>query len=69
MAAQIGSSEPSIYNLPDVFNPDLRPPIGEVDVLKIVEAGSDFEPVFVPQYTHFYGSPKQQEDISILQTP
>ena len=46
-----------MYMPPDVFNPFLHPPPGEVDVLNIVENGVDFQPVFEPRYTEeFYRS-------------
>jgi hypothetical protein len=48
---------PNFYQPPDVFNPDLHPPPGEVDVLNIVEAGVDFKSTLSPDYTHFYKKP------------
>lgn len=55
----------SIYEAPDVFNPDLHPPAGAVDVLNIVEAGVPFTPILVPDYTHFYAKPKSEKDPSV----
>jgi hypothetical protein len=39
-----------LYLPPDVFNPYLHPPPGEIDVLNIVENGIDFLPVLDPPY-------------------
>lgn len=36
--------QPSVYDPPDVFNPNLHAPEGSVDVLTIVESGVDFAP-------------------------
>jgi hypothetical protein len=57
-AATIDPTEKNIYDPPDVFNPDLHPPPGEIDVLNIVEAGVDFKSTLSPDYTHFYKKPK-----------
>ena len=35
---------PSVYDPPDVFNPNLHAPVGSIDVLGIVESGVDFVP-------------------------
>jgi hypothetical protein len=56
-AAAIDKSEPNIYEAPDVFNPNLHPPPGAIDVLNIVEAGVDFTSNLVPDYTHYYKKP------------
>jgi hypothetical protein len=37
-------SMPNAYDPPDVYNPKLDPPLGEIDVLAIVENGVDFAP-------------------------
>jgi hypothetical protein len=47
-----------LYQPPDVFNPNLHPPKGAIDVLNIVEGGIDFTDVLFPDYTHFYPKPK-----------
>ena len=44
----------AVYEPPDVYNPTLHPPPGEVDVLSIVEGGLDFEAVNDPVYEDFY---------------
>ena len=54
MAAKIPLSKPNVYDAPDVFNPVLHPPRGEVDVLSIVENGLDFRRALAPSYTDFY---------------
>ena len=56
--ALVGSSEDSVYQPPDVFNPNLHPPPGEVDVLNIVEAGVDFTSTLNPSYAQLYKMPK-----------
>ena len=56
----INDAPKNIYESPDVFNPDLHPPKGEVDVLKIVELGDSFGAVNVPDYTGYY----QNVDVS-----
>jgi hypothetical protein len=50
-------SPDNFYKPPDVFNPSLYPPDGEIDVLNIVELGPAFEPVNLPDYTDIYKSP------------
>jgi hypothetical protein len=59
--AQVDSIVPpgdNLYEPPDVFNPALHPPPGEIDVLSIVEAGVDFESVLNPDYADsFYQKP------------
>jgi hypothetical protein len=63
----IGEPEPNIYESPDVYNPTIHPPLGEIDVLNIVEAGPDFKSVMDPQiYRDFYESTK---DNSIILKP
>lgn len=61
-AEQINDPPETIYDAPDVFNPNLHPPTGAVDVLNIVEAGTPFTPVLVPDYTHFYPKPKFEKE-------
>jgi len=60
-AKQINDPPETIYDA-DVFNPNLHPPAGAVDVLNIVEAGIPFTPVLVPDYSHFYPKPKFEKD-------
>lgn len=49
-AIMAGSEHPNIqlginkYDPPDVYNPTIDPPLGEIDVLAIVENGVDFAP-------------------------
>lgn len=53
----INKSEENIYLPPDVFNPALHPPRGEIDVLNIVENGIDFKSILYPDYSDFYTTP------------
>jgi hypothetical protein len=57
MRAVVGEPMPNVYNPPDVFNPDLHPPVGAIDVLNILEAGVDFKSALSPDYTDFYKKP------------
>jgi len=57
-AEHINDPPVTIYEPPDVFNKDLHPPAGAVDVLNIIEAGVPYSSVLVPDYTHFYPKPK-----------
>jgi len=41
----------NFYEPPDTFLPFMHPPDGEIDVLNIVEMGTFFEPVNVPDYS------------------
>lgn len=50
MLANINDSERPIYNPPDIFNPSLHPPEGEIDVLSIVESGAAFRPILSPTW-------------------
>ena len=55
----IGEPPPNVYEAPDVFNPTIHTPLGEIDVLNIVEAGPEFKSVMDPQiYKDFYETPK-----------
>ena len=54
MAAKVPLSKPNVYDAPDVFNPALHPPRGEVDVLSIVENGLQFRSTLSPSYADFY---------------
>ena len=54
----INNPPENLYEAPDVFNKDLHPPVGAVDVLNIIEAGVPYTSVLVPDYTHFYPKPK-----------
>ena len=57
MLANLPPPEEPIYNPPDIFNPYLHPPPGEVDVLSIVENGLEFLPVLDPSHAEeFYQS-------------
>ena len=42
--------EGKVYEPPDVFNPYLHPPPGEIDVLAIAELGPDFRPIRDPTW-------------------
>jgi hypothetical protein len=64
MKELIGDPAPNAYEAPDVFNPTIHPPLGEIDVLNIVEAGPDFKSVMDPQiYKDFYETPKDNSMI------
>lgn len=55
MVSKIPLPHPNAYDAPDVFNPALYPPFGEVDVLSIVENGVNFTSFdFAPSYADFY---------------
>lgn len=54
----VGTPAKNAYNPPDVFNPNLHPPKGAIDVLSIVEQGVPFQSVHVPDYTYWYKEPK-----------
>ena len=57
-AEYINDPPPSLYES-DVFNPDLHPPAGAIDVLNIIEAGFPYSSVLDPDYaTQFYPKPK-----------
>ena len=58
-AIQLPQDFRNIYKAPDVFNPDLHPPKGAIDVLNIVEAGSvPFPNIIIPDYvSKFYQAP------------
>jgi hypothetical protein len=59
MVSTIPQPERPIYEPPEVFNQDLHPPAGAVDVLNIVEAGVDFRSTLNPDYaTNYYKKPK-----------
>jgi len=57
-AEHINDPPANAYEAPDVFNKDLHPPAGAVDVLNIIEAGTPYTSILVPDYTHFYPKPK-----------
>jgi hypothetical protein len=64
MKELIGDPAPNVYEAPDVFNPTIHPPLGEINVLNIVEAGPDFKSVMDPQiYKDFYETPKDNSMI------
>ena len=48
MLVNVNAAPSNIYEPPDVFNPSLHPPVGEVDVLSIVEAGVPFKSILAP---------------------
>lgn len=55
---QINDPPQSVYEPPDVFNENLHPPVGAVDVLNIIEAGVPFKSNLVPDYAHFHRKPQ-----------
>ena len=58
MVANVKGGEKNLYDPPDVFNPRVHPPLGEIDVLSIVEAGVEFQSVVAPDYAQFYETAK-----------
>lgn len=63
----VGEPEPNVYQPPEVFNPTIHPPLGEIDVLNIVEAGPEFKSVMDPQiYKDYYETVK---DHSVILKP
>jgi hypothetical protein len=54
MLEKIAGPKPNLYSAPDVSNPRLYPPDGEVDVLSIVENGKNFSDTYSPDYRHYY---------------
>lgn len=50
MRGNINDATPNMYEPPDVFNPSLHPPEGEIDVLSIVELGVPFQSLLGPNY-------------------
>jgi hypothetical protein len=50
MREHINEAPQNIYHPPDVFNPSLHPPAGEIDVLSIVEAGVPFQSILAPTW-------------------
>jgi hypothetical protein len=54
MAALVPDPARPLYEPPELFNPDVHPPPGEVDVLNIVEAGVDFKSTLNPDYAKDY---------------
>jgi hypothetical protein len=61
-AELINDPPETIYEAPDVFNKNLHPPAGAVDVLNIVEAGVPYTSILVPDYTHFHPKPKFEKE-------
>ena len=55
----------NLYTGPDIFNPNLHPPVGAVDVLNIVEAGVDFAPNLVPDYLQYINTPQFAKSPSV----
>ena len=51
----------NVYDEPDVFNPFLHPPAGDIDVLNIVESGTHFKPLMAPSLASFYRGPSHKE--------
>eukprot|EP00536_Pseudo-nitzschia_multiseries_P015039 jgi/Psemu1/216711/e_gw1.811.19.1 len=55
----------SVYEAPDVFNKDLHPPGGAIDVLNIIEAGEPYTSTLLPDYTTYYPKPKFEKPPSL----
>ena len=62
---EINDPPKSVYDGPDVFNKNLHPPPGAVDVLNIVEAGVDFTHNLVPDYVQYLKKPKFEKPPSV----
>ena len=59
MALLVPESDRPLYEPPELFNADLHPPPGAIDVLNIVEAGVDFKSSLNPEYaSQYYKTPK-----------
>ena len=69
MANAVGTSDRPVYRPPDIFNPYLHPPSGEVDVLKVVELGTDFQPVLDMDYSNHYQVTRIREPREYFQRP
>jgi len=65
MAEHINDPPESVYNGPDVFNKDLHPPAGAIDVLNIIEAGVPYSSTLLPDYTSFHPKPKFEKAPSL----
>lgn len=63
--AHINDPPKNIYEGPDVFNKNLHPPAGALDVLNIVEAGVDFSSNLVPDYVQYLKKPKFEKAPSV----
>ncbi|KAL3936820.1 MAG: hypothetical protein SGARI_002396, partial [Bacillariaceae sp.] len=63
--SEINDPPPVLYEGPDVFNKDLHPPPGALDVLNIVEGGIDFVPNLVPDYVQYLKKPKFEKAPSV----
>ena len=57
MLEHVNEPPRDFYDPPDLFNPNLHPPSGALDLLNIVEAGIDFRPTLNPDYTSYYKKP------------
>jgi hypothetical protein len=58
MAALVPTPDQPLYDPPELFNADLHPPPGAVDVLNIVEAGVEFKSTLNPDYaSQYYKAP------------
>lgn len=61
-AQQVNDPPQNVYE-EDVFNPDLHPPAGALDVLNIIEAGVPYTSIMDPDYiTQFHPKPKFEKD-------
>ena len=54
MLDHINGRDENVYGPPDVRIPSLDPPPGDIDVLSIVERGSDYAPLVVPTAFAFH---------------
>lgn len=64
-AEHINDPPETLFEAPDVFNKDLHPPAGAIDVLNIIEAGVPYTSILNPDYTHFYTKPKFEKEPSL----
>jgi hypothetical protein len=62
-AILVNQPNPNLYEPPDVFNPTIHPPLGEIDVLNIVESGPAFESIMDIKYTDYYETPSDHSTI------
>jgi hypothetical protein len=62
-AILVNPPNPNIYEPPDVVNPTIHPPLGEIDVLNIVESGPAFQSVMDIKYTDYYETPSDHTTI------
>ena len=66
MAANIPHNREMSYYPPDVYNPFINPPPGEIDVLSIIESGTEFQSTLNPDHTkEFYKKPIFSKSLTV----